>query len=71
MLGAIIGDIAGSYYEVLEINKIRCGRSYEDRVKIMDKNVKLFDDNSLVTNDSILTMAIYDAIINDKEMKVL
>ena len=39
MYGAIIGDIVGSYYEVLEIqNK---NRSYEDRMKIMDRNVPL------------------------------
>lgn len=67
MLGAIIGDVAGSYYEVLEINNIKSGRSYEDRIKVMDKSVELFDDNSSVTDDSILTMAIYDAVINGKD----
>ena len=62
MYGAIIGDIVGSYYEVLEIkNK---NRSYEDRMKIMDRNVPLFYENCSCTDDSILTTAIADAILN-------
>ena len=62
MYGAIIGDIVGSYYEVLEIkNK---NRSYEDRIKIMDRNVPLFNENCSCTDDSILTTAIADAILN-------
>lgn len=62
MYGAIIGDIVGSYYEVLEIkNK---NRSYEDRIKIMDRNVHLFNENCSCTDDSILTTAIADAILN-------
>lgn len=61
MYGAIIGDIVGSYYEVLEIkNK---NRSYEDRIKIMDRNVPLFNENCSCTDDSILTTAIADAIL--------
>ena len=62
MYGAIIGDIVGSYYEVLEIkNK---NRSYEDRIKIMDRNVPLFNEICSCTDDSILTTAIADAILN-------
>lgn len=67
MLGAIIGDVAGSYLEVLEVaelknsNKKRC---YDERVKILDRDVRLFDENCSCTDDSILTMAIYDAIVN-------
>ena len=40
MLGAIIGDVVGSYYEVLEINyykKHKMPRLYEDRIKIIYK----------------------------------
>lgn len=62
MYGAIIGDIVGSYYEVLEIkNK---NRSYEDRMKIMDRNVPLFNEKCSCTDDSILTTAIANAILN-------
>lgn len=41
MLGAIIGDIAGSTYEVDEIiaHKNNTKRSYEERIKILDYNV--------------------------------
>lgn len=66
MLGAIIGDIAGSSYEVLELNskKNKEKRSYEERIKILDKDTPLFNDESCCTDDSILTCAIYDAIVN-------
>lgn len=67
MLGAIIGDVAGSYYEVLEINEYKKNhrpRCYEERIKILDKNVNLFTDMCSCTDDSILTCAIYDSIVN-------
>ena len=65
MLGAIIGDVAGSYIEVLEIyDRSKGHRSYEDRIKILDKNTPLFTKECSCTDDSILTMAIYDAIVN-------
>ncbi len=70
MLGAIIGDVAGSYYEVLEVNAIRSNadkkRSYEDRIKILDRSIPLFDSNSSYTDDTVLTCAIADAILNNK-----
>lgn len=67
MLGAIIGDVVGSYYEVLEIEyykKYKNHRPYEERIKILDHNTPLFTDNCSCTDDSILTCAIYDAIKN-------
>ena len=66
MLGAIIGDVAGSTYEVDEINMKKKGSkvSYEDRIKILDKTVPLFKDNSSLTDDSVLTCAIADDLIN-------
>lgn len=69
MYGAIIGDVSGSYLEVLEINekKNKSRRSYEDRVKILNENTPLFDENCSVTDDSVLTVAIADAILNDRE----
>lgn len=67
MLGAIIGDVVGSYYEVLEVKEIKSGhRSYEERIKILDQNTPLFTENSSVTDDSILTFAIYKAIKENK-----
>lgn len=67
MLGAIIGDVAGSYIEVLEIKNRKNDighRSYEDRIKILDKETPLFGSNSSCTDDSILTVAIWDSIVN-------
>ena len=65
MFGAIIGDVAGSYLEVLEVQGIKDGhRSYEERIKILDGNKPLFADECSCTDDSILTIAIYDAIVN-------
>lgn len=67
MLGAIIGDVVGSYYEVLEVKEIKKEhRSYEERIKILDQNTPLFTNNSSVTDDSILTFAIYKAIKENK-----
>lgn len=67
MLGAIIGDVAGSYYEVLEIEERKNNkknRTYEERTKILDEKIPLFTEKSSATDDSILTCAIYDAIEN-------
>ena len=47
MLGAIIGDIVGSVYE---FNNIKT------------KDFPLFSDNSHVTDDTIMTLAIYDIL---------
>ena len=69
MLGSIIGDIAGSYLEVLEIKALKTleqKRSYEERIKILDENTPLFNKNSSCTDDSNLTCAIADAVINNK-----
>ena len=67
MLGAIIGDVAGSDLEVQEIKTKKEGnkRSYKDRIKIMDKNTPLFNDKCETTDDSCLTVAIADAILNN------
>lgn len=67
MLGTIIGDVIGSYYEVLEIEhskKEHTPRPYEERMKIMDPNTKLFTENCSCTDDSILTCAVADCMLN-------
>ena len=67
MWGAIIGDVAGSYYEVKEMNAfLNKGKvKYEDRVKILNKDKPLFTENSFYTDDTALTCAIADAILNN------
>lgn len=55
MWGAIIGDLAGSIYE------------YSQTKKIAEINVNnLIEENSFFSDDTILTIAIIDAILNDK-----
>lgn len=70
MLGSIIGDVAGSYLEVLEVEAIKTTpekkRSYESRIKILDKNTPLFNDKCSCTDDSNLTCAIADAVLNNE-----
>jgi len=55
MYGAIIGDLAGSIYEYDQIKKVK---------NIEIKN--LIEENSFYSDDTILTIAILDAILNDK-----
>jgi ADP-ribosylglycohydrolase len=49
MLGAIIGDIVGSVYEFANIN---------------DKNFPLFSEMSEFTDDTVMTVAVADGLIN-------
>ena len=60
MYGAIIGDVAGSLYEVLEIEakKNKTIRSKIERTIILDKSTPLFTDMSSLTDDSILTHSL-------------
>jgi len=56
MYGAIIGDLAGSIYE------------YEQTKEIKRVNIeKIIDNQAFYSDDTILTIAIADAIINDKD----
>ncbi len=52
MLGAIAGDMIGSIYEF-------------DNIKV--KDFPLFSKTSTFTDDSILTIAIADAVLNDRD----
>ncbi len=71
MLGAIIGDIIGSYYEVLEINAKKISpdkkRQYEERISILNKDIALFNSECSYTDDSVLTLAIASALLSDKD----
>ena len=56
MYGAIIGDLAGSIYE------------YEQTKEIKGINIdKIIEDNSFYSDDTILSIAIADAIIHDRD----
>lgn len=56
MYGAIIGDIAGSIYEYNQIKQIT-------NIKIN----QIIPKNGFFSDDTILTIAILDAIVNDKD----
>ena len=66
MYGAIIGDFIGSIYEFLEfkdsIKKIINITRRNDSSKESD----LFKDNCFYSDDTILTIAVLDAILNNK-----
>lgn len=56
MYGAIIGDLAGSIYEFEQTKSVQ---------KIEIKNI--IEENSFYSDDTILTIAIADAILNGKD----
>lgn len=56
MYGAIVGDLAGSVYE------------FEQTKSIKNININnIIEENSFYSDDTILTIAIADAILNDKD----
>ena len=56
MYGAIVGDLAGSIYEYEQLKKVH-------RVQMRN----LIEDNAFYSDDTILTIAIIDAILNNKD----
>lgn len=58
MYGAIIGDLAGSIYEYEQVKKIK-------EIKVN----KIIEDNSFYSDDTILTIAVMDAMLNNKDFE--
>ena len=56
MYGAIIGDLSGSIYEYNQTKEIKS-----------IKMNKIIEDNAFYSDDTILTIAIADAILHDKD----
>lgn len=56
MYGAIVGDLAGSIYEFNQLKKIQS-------IKMNN----LIEDKAFYSDDTILTIAILDAILNNKD----
>ena len=64
MYGAIIGDIVGSIYEYDEFNNSEKGIiNLEKRLEILSKKI-LIEENCFFSDDTILTIAILDSILN-------
>jgi ADP-ribosylglycohydrolase len=65
--GAIGGDIAGALDEVEECKYIKTGhRPVEERLEALNINRRLLPSDSCITDDSLLTLAIIRAIVNDE-----
>lgn len=70
MLGGIIGDLAGTKYEYQEFLDSRKGIiNVERRRKILNSDIELLADNSFISDDSLLTIAIAEAIIYNRNYK--
>ena len=65
MLGAIIGDLAGSLYEYDEFKK---GKNLERRLEVLTKD-NLIEKNSFYTDDTILTIAILEAVLHGEKFE--
>lgn len=64
MLGAIIGDIAGTKYEYQEFLDSRKGiLNINRRRSILNPDVKLITPDSFISDDTMLTIAIAEAIL--------
>ena len=70
MLGGIIGDLAGTKYEYQEFLDSRKGIiNVERRRKILNSDIELLTNNSFISDDSLLTIAIAEAIIYNRNYK--
>lgn len=68
MLGAIIGDLAGNKFEYLEFLDSRKGIvNLERRRSILNYDENLITSDSFVSDDSILTIAIAEAIVYSRD----
>ena len=68
--GAVIGDIVGSTYEIEEMEALKKAMKvpYAQRIKVMDCDFStLFRDGSEFTDDTILTVAIANAILTNTD----
>jgi len=69
MIGAIIGDIAGSIFEIRESKNTFLEKRVtprEEKLKVMDIDYPLFTNECIYTDDTVLTIAIADAILSEK-----
>ena len=67
MYGAIIGDFIGSLYEYREFLDSRKQVINEERRKTNSLEKELFKESCFYSDDTILTIAVLDAIINNKD----
>lgn len=68
MLGAVIGDLAGSIYEYDEFKSKE--KNIDKRMEILNKD-NLIEKNSFYSDDTILTIAVLDAILEGKDYETV
>ena len=68
IIGAVIGDVVGSTYEVFEWEEKRVDLKH--RLGIFDKGDNLFESDSSFTDDSVLTCAVADAILKGVDFQI-
>ena len=68
MLGAVIGDLAGSIYEYDEFKSKK--KNIDKRMEILNKD-NLIEKNSFYSDDTILTIAVLDAILEGKDYETV
>ena len=66
MYGAIIGDFIGSLYEYKEFLDSRKQIVNNKRRKTSSLDNELFKDNCFYSDDTILTIAVLEAVISKK-----
>ncbi len=64
--GAIIGDICGSKMEFYELKHRKQAPNVEMRKEVLKESYKFFQDGMCYTDDTVLTTALCDAILHDK-----
>ena len=70
MLGAIIGDMAGTLYEYKEFMNTKNGRiDVEGRKRVLSSEVELIPEKAFISDDSLLTIAVADSITSDREYR--
>ena len=68
MLGGIIGDLAGTKYEYQEFMNAQKGIiDIERRLSILNPAIELITQESFISDDSLLTIAIAESIIYKKD----
>lgn len=68
MLGAIIGDLAGTKYEYQEfLDSRKAIINLERRRSILEPSIELITKESFISDDSLLTIAIAEAIIYKRD----
>lgn len=70
MLGAIIGDIAGTKFEYQEFLDSRKGiLNINRRRSILNPDIKLITSESFISDDTMLTIAIAEAILYKRDYR--